>query len=99
MPTGTRAGEYDAASTGVAATPPTWASEEMPHRYRSKRKSLASSANRTAWMIRIDRPQARYHGADAMPSKLLCEARIATMKISIALAIFDEPGKRASGVC
>ena len=35
----------------------------------------------------------------AMPSKLLCEARIATTKMSSALAIFDDPGKRASGVC
>ena len=34
-----------------------------------------------------------------MPSKLLCEASIATTKMSSALAIFDEPGKRASGVC
>src|SRR5207342_1708428 len=44
-------------------------------------------------------PHAMYQGADPMPSKLLCEARIATMKMSSALAILLAPGNFASGVC
>ena len=37
-------GEYVAASTGAVATPPICASEEMPHRCRSKRNRRAASS-------------------------------------------------------
>src|SRR5689334_340774 len=75
------------------------ASEEMPHRYRSKRNARAASASSAAWIAMIVTPQARYSGALAMPSKLLCDASTATTPISSALEIGAAPGKRASGVC